>query len=162
MCTCSMQCKQTQTFIFLYPWMTLIVVNHELCWNHKNIDVKCGRWTGLDKAPQETQHTRETHICPSACPSVCLSFCLFVWMSGISIPARRKALPTSRTHHDHRKSRSAWQLCMRHVCALGRKTETEEVLYLHYPLVHHNLSFYPWWRGGTEVCPHCLDFSHLE
>lgn len=97
--------------------MALILVNH---WRRRNktekkrIQVKCGRWGGLDKPLRGTQHNRETCIRPSLCPCTRLSVCVFVWISwisGISNTESRKALPTTRTHRDRRKSRSVSQLC---------------------------------------------------
>lgn len=46
------------------------------------------------------------------------------------------------------------------VCVCVSDRETEEVLYLHYPLVHHNLSHFILGVGGANVCLYCLNIPH--
>lgn len=111
------QCKQTQTLV--QQVMSILEWHLIINWVEiKQMQMKEGEPAWVNLYWRDRQHNREPCFCPylrlSTCLSVCLSVCMFArvsWISRISNTESRKAIPTTRTHHDHRKSRSVWQLC---------------------------------------------------
>lgn len=113
---------------------------------------------------RDRQHNREPCFCPYLRLSTCLSVCLHVCASKLNKQDFQHREEEGHSNNTHTPQPQEIKVSVTIVCVCVCQRDTEEVLYLHYPLVHHNLSHFIL-DGGYDkkkVFLYCSKLSHCN
>lgn len=146
---------QTNTNILSQHWQNSSCRSLKGLNNVQIIQVQKQDWQsstqGWELSKSEWENSCASHV------SVHSSVCVCVKKLNKQDLQHREQGPSNNTH-THTQRVQEIKVSVTIVCMCVYQKETEEVLYLHYPLVHHNLAHFilrggwGWWWWGGQKC----------